>query len=164
MTYTVRPIEVSAHVDADPDRLFAFVSDSRNDPKWCFNVESVDLTHGNGVEVGARFRFHQHLDPPAGKRMQFDAELEIVGLEERAIRWLVTDRFQEREISLSVEPDGTGSRITQGTRATFLKSPGLARFVYPSLARRTFRGQFQALGDLMAAEGASGPDGELPRE
>ena len=141
----VRPIRVSAHIPAPPDMVFALVSDTRNDPYWCPNVERVELVEGQGVAVGTRFRFHQHLDRPGSDRIHFDAEVEIVELGDNSIQWLVSDKFQTREIDLTVETDGDGSKVTQVTRATFLRPPGLARLVYPRLARRTLGEQFQHL-------------------
>jgi hypothetical protein len=131
--------------------LLRFVADTRNDPLWCPNVETVDLVAGDRIEVGTRFRFRQHLDRPGGDRLVFDVDVEIVELDDRAVAWLVTDRFQEREIEITVAPEGDGARITQVTRATFHTSPGLARWVYPLLARRTFRDQFQRLAAHFAA-------------
>ncbi len=141
----MRPVEVSAHIPTSPDELFAFVSDSRNDPLWCPNVETVELVHGDGVGVGARFRFHQHLDRPGGERIEFDGEVEVLEIGDRSIVWRATDKFQERLIRLSVETDGTGSRITQATTATFHRPPGIVRWVYPRLAKRTFKDQFEQL-------------------
>lgn len=141
----IRPIRVSAHIPAPPDIVFAFVSDTRNDPYWCPNVERVELVEGQGVAVGTRFRYHQHLDRPGSDRIHFDADVEIVDLGDNTIRWLVSDKFQTREIDLTVEPGGDGSKVTQVTRASFLRPPGLARWVYPRLARRTLEEQFQHL-------------------
>jgi uncharacterized membrane protein len=143
--HPVRPVEVRADIDAPSDVVFAFVSDTRNDPLWCDNVETVEMLAGEGIEVGARFRFHQHLDRPGGQRLQFDVDVEIVGLGEQVISWLATDPFQEREITLRVEPAGQGSTITQVTRASFRRPPGLARWVYPRMARRIFARQFRSL-------------------
>jgi len=142
---SMRPVKVDAVIPAPPEVVFAFVSDSRNDPEWCPNVETVDLVEGDGIAVGTKFRFHQHLDRPGGNRLQFDADLEITALGESSITWLAGDRFQTREIELRVEPDDAGSKVTQMTRATFRNPPGLARFAYPFLARRTFRDQFRHL-------------------
>jgi hypothetical protein len=105
----------------------------------------VDVIEGNQVEVGARYRFHQHLDRPGADRVQFDVEVEVIEMGERSITWKAKDRFQTREITLTVEPDGNGSRITQLTRATFLRPPGSAKWLYPLLARRIFGKQFRDL-------------------
>ncbi len=136
---------MSAHIPAPPDVVFAFVSDTRNDPSWCENVESVDLIEGTRVEVGTRFRFHQHLDRPGAERVQFDVDVEVIDKGEHSISWRAKDRFQTREISLGVEPHGSGSRITQVTRATFLRPPGMAKWLYPLLARRIVGKQFRDL-------------------
>ncbi len=83
--------------------------------------------------------------------MQFDVDVEVLELGGRSITWRANDRYQERIITITVEPDGGGSRITQMTRATFKRPPGLARWVYPMLARRIFRDQFERLSKHMAA-------------
>ena len=125
--------------------MFALVSDTRNDPVWCPNVDTAELVSGDGVAVGSKFRFHQHLEA-RGRRVEFDADVEVTTLEERSISWLVTDRFQERRIELSVEPKAGKTRITQVTRASFHRKPSLVqRFAYPILAKRTLRQQFEQL-------------------
>lgn len=141
----MRPVRVSAFVPAPPSVVFDFVSDTRNDPEWCPNVETVELIEGDGIAVGTKFRFHQHLDRPGGDRLQFDADLEVIDIDGHSITWQAIDRFQTRRIELTVAPDGAGSRVTQVTTATFLRPPGLARWVYPRLARTTFRHQFANL-------------------
>lgn len=143
--YPVPPVEVSVFVPAPPDVVFAFVADTRNDPRWCPNVETVEMVEGDRVAVGTKFRFHQHLDRPGGGRIQFDGEVEVAELGDRSIGWSVTDRFQHRIIRLGVEPEGEGSRVTQRTAASFHRPPGAARLAYPWLARRTFRAQFRRL-------------------
>jgi uncharacterized protein YndB with AHSA1/START domain len=143
--YSARPVSVSAHIPAPPDEVFDFVLDTRNDPLWCENVERVDLIEGRPVEVGTRFRFHQHLDRPGAERMQFDVDVEVVDIGERSITWEAKDRFQTRQINLTVQPEGNGSRITQVTRATFHLPPGSRKWLYPLLARRIFTKQFRDL-------------------
>jgi hypothetical protein len=149
----VRPVEVSARIAIPPDELFAFVSDTRNDPLWCPNVETVELIEGVAVESGTRFRFHQHLDRPRSKRIEFDVDVEIVEMSDHSITWQVTDKFQDRTIRLIVEPDGVGAKITQITEASFKRPPGLARWAYPFLARRIFKEQFQQLVVYFGARG-----------
>lgn len=143
--HPLRPVKVSAHIATPPDQLFELVSDTRNDPLWCPNVETVEMVAGSGVEVGTRFRFHQHLDRPRAERIEFDVDLEVIAIGDHSITWRASDKFQDREIRLSVEPEGEGSRITQVTTASFHRPPGLAKWVYPLLARRTFKKQFEQL-------------------
>jgi hypothetical protein len=136
---------VSARINAAPDVLFSFVADTRNDPQWCENVEKVEMVEGDTVGPGTKFTFHQHLDAPGRERMQFDVNVEVIEMGEGFIHWRAEDRFQTREIMVTVEPEGAGSRITQVTRATFNRKPGMTRWLYPVLARRIFKKQFEDL-------------------
>ncbi len=138
----LRPVNVSYQIPANPAEVLAFVSDTRNDPTWCPNVSDVTQLEGDGVGLGARFRFHQTVKT-GGRTLESDVDVEVVGLTEDSVRWRVEDRFQIRDITLDVEPHGDGTRIRQKTLATFKKDPGLVtRWLYPLLARKTFRDQF----------------------
>ena len=141
----IRPVSVSAKIPAPPDEVLAFVMDTRNDPLWCANVETVEPDEVDRIEVGTAFTFHQHLDLPGSHRVQFDVETEVTQLTDDSVSWRTWDKFQERQITMTVAPDGDGTRITQTTNASFHKSPGLAGYAYPLLARRTFKRQFKAL-------------------
>ena len=82
-----------------------------------------------------------------------DVETEVVGRGDDWIEWRVNDRFQERSIRLQVDPAPGGSRITQVTSASFHRAPGIARYFYPMLAKRTFREQFRDLAAFMSEQG-----------
>jgi hypothetical protein len=73
--------------------------------------------------------------------------LEVVELGDRSITWHAEDRFQVREITLEVAEERPGSRVTQETRASFRKPPGIAGWIYPILARRTIKSQFRMLAE-----------------
>lgn len=150
MPYPVREVTASAVIPADPAAVFDYVADTRNDPEWCPNVESAELVSGDGTAVGSVFRYHQHLDTPGAKRAQFDGETTIVGRTATSIRWKVTDRFQERDVTVRVEPHKAGTKITQVTKAAFVRPPGIARWGYPLLARRALRAQFRGLAQRFA--------------
>jgi uncharacterized protein YndB with AHSA1/START domain len=144
--YPVRPVTMSTQVPAEPDRVFDYLADTRNDPEWCPNVSDVRLVEGNGVELGSRLEFHQRVETQ-GRELVSDVDVEVVELGERHIRWRVEDRFQVRDVLLRVEPDEGGSKVTQITTAAFKRNPGLARWLYPLLARRTFKDQFRRLAE-----------------
>ncbi|HEX9763288.1 MAG TPA: SRPBCC family protein [Acidimicrobiia bacterium] len=154
-SYPVPPIVVSGPVPAPSETVLAFVADTRNDPLWCSNVETVEMLTSEPVRVGSKFRFHQHLDRPGGKRLQFDVDVEITALDDRSVTWRVDDRLQERVITITVTPTTGGSMVTQTTRASFKRSPGMTRWVYPVLARRIFKDQLSRLADIYAGTGAA---------
>lgn len=149
-SFRVRPVTVSTHVPADPATVFDFVSDTRNDPIWCPNVTDVTQVNGVGVGVGSSFRFHQRVETQ-GRVLESDVEVEIVELGERSIRWRVEDRFQIRDVLVTVSPDDGGSLATQTTTAYFKRKPGAVKWFYPLLAKRTFKDQFKRLADHFEA-------------
>lgn len=142
----LRPVNVSYDIPADPTEVLALVSDTRNDSIWCPNVSSISQVEGDGVEPGARFQFHQTVRT-GGQILESDVDVEVVALTDDSVRWRVEDRFQIRDITLTVETHGAGTKVRQQTLATFKKDPGLARWLYPFLARRTFRDQFSRLAE-----------------
>lgn len=145
VTFPVRPVTVDVEVAAPAARVLAFVSDTRNDPTWCSNVTSVTQLAGSGVEPGARFRFRQSI-PYRGRLIESAVDVEVVAVGDDSIDWRVEDRFQVRDIRLSVASSAGGCVVTQRTAASFKKDPGApARWFYPLLAKRTLRSQFNAL-------------------
>lgn len=145
-THPARPVTVSARVTAEPGTLFEYVRDTRHDPEWCPNVTDVSQVEGEGVALGSKFEFQQRVEAQ-GRELVSDVEVEVVELGERRIRWRVEDRFQIRDVLLTVEAEGHGSKVTQTTTAAFKRRPGVAKWLYPWLARRTFRDQFQRLAE-----------------
>lgn len=145
MGHPVRAVTVSSTIPAPPDVVLHFVSDTRNDPQWCPNVETAELVSGDGTSPGSVFRYRQHLDLPGSKRVYADGEVTVLERTDAMIRWKVTDRLQERDITLRVGPHPDGCRVSQTTRASFHRPPGVARWGYPLLARRELRRQFREL-------------------
>lgn len=147
MARSVRPVTVAATISGDPDEVFAFIADTRNDPEWNANVTEVSQVAGEGVEVGAQFAFTQTI--VAGKRtLVSHVTTTVVELGERTVVWDIEDKYQTRRITMTVEPHTDGSKVTQVTEATFKRDPGWTARIYPMLAKRTFRAQFDALKDV----------------
>lgn len=151
----MRPITVKAVIPASPTEVMTLISDTRNDPLWCPNVETAELIDGDGVAIGSKFRFHQHLDRPNGKRIEFDVDVEVIELDDLHVKWLVNDRFQKRTITISVAPTQGATIVTQTTEAEFHSNPGIAKYVYPLLAKRIFKDQFKHLSDHFTDGGLS---------
>ncbi len=150
--HELRPVTVSTRLAVPAEVVFAFVSDTRNDPLWCPNVTDAIQTSGDGVELGATFRFHQEVSA-AGRHFESDVDVEVVELDGRSITWKVEDRFQLRTVSITVEPDGDGCLVTQRTFPVFKRKPDLlTRLGYPTMAKRVFRDQFRHLEEYLARD------------
>jgi hypothetical protein len=147
MSHPVRPVTLRAVIPASPATVIEYVADTRNDPEWCPNVESAELVSGDGSSPGSVFRYRQYLDSPGSERRHFEGEVTVVERTPNSITWDVIDKFQSRRITLSVEDHPSGCRITQVTRASFHRPPGIARWAYPLLARRILKAQFASLAD-----------------
>jgi hypothetical protein len=113
-------------------------------------VSDVVQTSGEGVAVGSSFRFHQTVSA-GGRTFESEVEVEVLELTIDSISWRVEDKFQERSVSLTVEPSGEGSTVTQVTKALFKRKPDLlTRTMYPTMAKRVFQDQFRHLADHFA--------------
>jgi uncharacterized protein YndB with AHSA1/START domain len=145
--YAIKPVVTSQFVPAPPETVFPFIADTRNDPLWCPNVTDVTQTAGDGVSPGSRFRFHQTVSA-GGRTFESDVDVEVLELTGDSITWRVEDKFQERTVSLTVEPSGDGTTVTQVTRAAFKRKPDfLTKTMYPTMAKRVFQDQFRHLAD-----------------
>ncbi len=151
-TYRSPAVRVRAVVPGDPAAVFAFIADTRNDPKWCPNVDSAEQIEGDGVHAGARFRYVQHLGKRPGS---FEGVAEVMEIEPARIAWRVEDKFQVRDIELSARPHRRGTLLEQTTRAAFKRPPGPLRWLYPLMARRVLKEQFGGVAPAMAAAPAA---------
>lgn len=142
---------MSAWVPAQPQTVLALLSDTRNDPLWCSNVDSAQLVGSEPIGVGSKFTFRQILNRGA-RRFEFDADVEITELTDTSIRWTVSDKLSVRDIAMTVNPEGAGTRVRQTTRAAFVKPPGILKWVYPVMARRVFKAQFRDLAEYLATD------------
>lgn len=148
--HRIKPVRVSQVVPAPPETVFAFVADTRNDPIWCPNVTNVVQMDGEGVAPGSKFRFHQSVSA-GGRTFESDVDVEVLDLSDESITWRIEDKFQVRTVSLTVEPAGEGTTVTQITEAGFKRKPDfLTKTMYPRLAKRTFQDQFQRLAEHLS--------------
>jgi uncharacterized protein YndB with AHSA1/START domain len=106
MTTLEHTIEIRRPVE----EVFAFVADSRNDPKWCPRVRTCVQHGGDKPVLGARYEaFHTPTLQRAHSRwievVDFDPPSRIVTTQ--------TDNVAEFTISYLLQPTDHGSRLTQ---------------------------------------------------
>jgi uncharacterized protein YndB with AHSA1/START domain len=104
-------VERSVEIRRPAEDVFAFVSDPRNDPRWCPKVLSCEQTSGDGLTPGARF---VALHRPTRMKPKARLEIEIVSLNpprSASLREEDEDGIFDVLYSLDGIPDGT--RLSQ---------------------------------------------------
>lgn len=128
----------SIEIERPAGEVFDFVIDPANDPKWCRNVVSSDLTAGTPGRPGARYRVQQG-HSPVGRQMR--CELLATDPPKRAELRLRTD-VATFDVAYEVEETTRGTRLTQTSDVSFrgrghLVRP-IVRVVYPLAMRQQF--------------------------
>jgi uncharacterized protein YndB with AHSA1/START domain len=104
-------IERSISIAAPPERVWDFIADAGNDPRWCHKVESVEQLEGHGPGPGARYRV-QHRPKPL--RGPVELSMEAVEFDPpRRLRWREEDDDAVFHVVYELEPEAGGCRITQ---------------------------------------------------
>ncbi len=97
----------SVEIRRSPEDVFAFVSDPRNDPRWCPKVLSCEQSTGDRLTPGARF---VALHRPTRMKLKARLEIEIVSLDpprSASLREEDEDGIFDVFYSLEGIPDGT---------------------------------------------------------
>lgn len=119
-------IESSELIARPADQVFAFVSDIRNDPQWHTDIleAEYDGSAPPGLTAGATFRtrFKPFMGQSEGTG--------TVTVYEPPRRVVLTSQMGNMKpvLTLTVEPDGGGSRIT---RRLDMESKGMLRIMAP---------------------------------
>jgi hypothetical protein len=118
-------IERAIEIHRPVEQVFDFVAESRNDPRWCRKVSSVEQIEGPGPGPGSRYAV---VHRPVPGRPSRDLDLTCVAWDRpRRIEWREddgTDVFLV-EYSLATTPNGT--RLRQRSDAEL----GVGRLLRP---------------------------------
>lgn len=119
--------EHTAHVNAPVERVFAFVTDPTNEPKWHTDVVEVHPVTEGPIRVGWTTRWTFNF---MGKR---DGLMEVVELEPNRLERIVARKGPmglTPTITYRFEPDGDGSTFT---RAVEIEPKGLSKVMSPMM-------------------------------
>lgn len=126
-------ITATAKLDHPIGEVFAYASDSRNDPEWCESVRSCEQTEGDGPSVGARYLAVHKPGPKA-------SELAIETLEMDPPRWILWRQVDDAGtflVSYDLEDLGDGrTRLTQTDEITW---HGVFKVLGPLVVNRVVR-------------------------
>ena len=133
---------VSGDIRAAPDKVFAFLADLANWPRWQSDMKTTTLVNGQQSQVGATYRY---VSKAMGQT--FDSTVRLVRVDApREIafegEWAGMIRPSGRYL---VEPAGDGTRVTLNPHP---EARGIGRIMAPLLAVMIRRLNRQHLDDL----------------
>jgi uncharacterized protein YndB with AHSA1/START domain len=141
-------IEGSVWIDRPAEAVFSFVSDVRNDPQWHTDVLEAEYDVPGPLTTGTAFRvrFKPFMGQSEGTG--------IITAYEPPHRVVVTARMGKFEpvTTLTVKPDGGGSRIT---RRLDMEPAGMLRILAPftgGMMRKSNAGFLANLKRVLEAE------------
>jgi uncharacterized protein YndB with AHSA1/START domain len=141
-------IESTEWIDRPVEQVFAFVADVRNDPQWHTDVLEAEYDSPGQLTTGATFRTRfkpfMGLSEGTGSVTAYEPPRRVV----------LTQQMGKLEpvLTLTVEPDGGGSRIT---RRLQMEAVGMLRIVAPftgGMMRKRNAGFLGNLKRLLEAE------------
>jgi uncharacterized protein YndB with AHSA1/START domain len=129
-------IERGVEIARPIEDVFEFVSDPRNDPRWCRKVRSVDL-----VEEGRYAVVHRPVPLRPARRLDMRR---VAADPPRRIEWVEDDGADVFRVTYELEPSERGTRIRQRSEAQL----GAPRFLHPILRAGIGRDLARQLRDL----------------
>jgi uncharacterized protein YndB with AHSA1/START domain len=118
--------QIAISIPAAPEAVFAYVSDLTRHGEWANEPIEIRLESGDGRTPGSTF------SSTAGVLGGVKATIRLVALDPpRRLVYDCDDMFGSYRWTLSVEPEGAGTRLTQ--RMERLSAPAWVRLVQPWL-------------------------------
>ncbi len=141
-------IERSISIDRPVEEVFAFVSDARNDVRWCRKVKSVSL-----VADGRYAVVHKPVPGRPERRMEMTR---VRSDPPRSVEWLEDDGTDVFRVTYSLSPTASGgTEFVQRSDAAVGAAP---RFLLPLWRFGIGRDVARQLRDLKRVlEGADAP-------
>jgi uncharacterized protein YndB with AHSA1/START domain len=139
-------VEESVEIARSPQKVWEFLVDPMNDPRWCRKVKSIEQSGPRRWSVVHR---PVPLRPPAKlslEQLELDAPSRLTMREE--------DDASVFDVEYRLEPASAGTRFTQVSEFEWKKLPRVLRGTFERGVRRDVRGQLRALKDVL--EGTRG--------
>lgn len=138
-------IRAETRINRPIEEVFAFVADSRNDPKWAVPVLECVQVVGDGPEKGAQYTFASKM--PVGKAR---GKMEIVVYEPpQLIEWQIRSSINTSHARFSFESEEGATVLS--ARST-LQASGIFVLTESRMEReinRSYQQQFQNLKQLL---------------
>ena len=140
------PIEQVVTIARQRQDVWSFIADARNDPVWCEKVVSVEQVAGAGPGPGARYRV---MHAPRPRKPPVELAMEVVEFNPpHRLRWWEEDADAVFDVLYELEPEGSGTRLTQGDEIDW-KIPKPLRPIGRIMVSRDIKRQFQSLKQVL---------------
>jgi uncharacterized protein YndB with AHSA1/START domain len=136
-------IESSELIGRPADRVFAFVSDIRNDPQWHTDILEAEYDASGPARLTAGATFRTRFKPFMGQS-EGTGTVTVYEPPRRVVLKQQMGKF-EPVLTLTVEPDGGGSRIT---RRLDMEPHGMLRILAPFMGGAMRKRNAGFLGNL----------------
>jgi uncharacterized protein YndB with AHSA1/START domain len=141
-------VERSVAIDRPVDEVFAFVSDPKNDLRWCHKLVSVEQVVGEGPGPGGRYVV---VHKPVPGRPEREMAYECVAWDPpRRIEWREDDGTDVIRVTYELGNLGGRTRVTQRDDAE-LGAPRLLQPLFKAGIGRDIARQLGALKRLLEA-------------
>jgi uncharacterized protein YndB with AHSA1/START domain len=135
-------IERAVTIDRPAEEVFAFVSEPRNDTRWCKKVVSVEQVAGDGPGPGSRYAVvHKPIPGRPARTMDYEC---LEWDPPRRIDWREDDGTDVIHVTYELAEVGSGTRVTQRDDAQ-VGAPRLLQPVFKAGIARDLAGQLRAL-------------------
>jgi uncharacterized protein YndB with AHSA1/START domain len=142
-------IESTTEIAQPPRRVWDFIADARNDPRWCSKVDSVHQLEGQGPGPGARFQV-LHRPKPLGGPVELT--MDVIEFDPpRRLRWREEDDDAVFHVVYELEQQAGGTRLTQIDEIDWK----ISRLLLPVgrlMVQRDLRRQLAALKRLLEGD------------
>jgi uncharacterized protein YndB with AHSA1/START domain len=143
-------VERSVQINRSVEDVFAFVSDCRNDPRWCKRVLECEQVEGDGPGAGARYRI-VHRPQRLRSAMELDVRVETFDPPHR-MTMVERDKDGTFAVTYDLRAERGGTSITQRDDITLAGVPRILRPIGRLVIGRHLSEQFGALKSLLEQE------------
>lgn len=144
-------VAASTVLPHDPEAVFDFVADMRNDEHWVGLVRDVEQLAGDGPGPGAQYRFTQSMGRHA---FEMTSTMEVYD-RPREIQWRIEHPAMDYHATMRFTPDRRGTRLKQINVESWHFAPFWVRLLAPGLVRRQMKRQLALLRQALDRQAAS---------
>ena len=145
-------IDQSVQIDAAPEAVFAFITDTSNARRWDSSLEEMEITSGGELAEGSTVR---EVRKSMGWRSETTYRINEFE-QNRAMGWTTVSGQFDGEGAITLEPGGGGTRLTMQMEASLPLLMKPMSLIFSPMMNRQVRKDLRRLKALVEAEAEAG--------